>query len=338
MIGKIRRGTSFNGACKYILKENKQVAPKIIGGNMEGTTHEELTAEFETVAAFNSRVKTPVKHFALAFSPEDGKLTDDAKISIAIEYLEKMGYANSQYVIVAHDRSDHNHKHDHIHIVANAVGMDAKWVNDRLDFKESKKVCRELEQQFKLTPVTSEKNQSKSASAERDRRVNRLVASGIPLSQIDLDRQKIQNKIDIATPGCENIPQFYGRLQSLGVEPISKITRTGKVQGVSYKQGNVICRGSDLNSASFPALQSAHGIGYDERRDLPSLKVIAKGGQLEADRNWLDRLPEIQADLDDPLNVIPIEPKDIDFIIDIDEAQAWALADRELERDYDWGR
>jgi len=340
MIGKIKRGASFGGVCRYVLKGDKEVAPRIIGGNMEGTTPDELAAEFEIVAAFNSRVKSPVKHFSVAFAPEDGDVSDDVKILLALEYMEKMGYGNNQYVVVVHDRSDHKHDHDHIHIVANAVSADSKWVSDWMNWKDSQKVLRELETKFELTPVLStwDKKRDKPASTHHDRRVDRLVTSGVTLLAIDLDRRKIQNKIDIAAPGCANIPQFCARLQSLGVDPIPRITRTGKVQGLSYKCGEVVVRGSDLNSASFPALQSAHGIGYDERRDLPSLKVIAKGGQLEADRNWLDRLPEIQADLDDPLNVIPIEPKDIDFIIDIDEAQAWALADRELERDYDWGR
>lgn len=353
MIGKIKRGKSFKGVCDYVLRGDKDVPPKIIGGNMAGSTPAELAAEFEMMAARNGRVQVPVKHFALAFSPEDGELTDKAKANVAAEYMERMGYGNSQYVVVGHDRSDHNHKHDHLHIVANAVAVDSKWVNDRLDFKQSKKVCRALETQFGLTPVTSakDKNRDKSASAVRDRRVNRLVTSGVPLSQIELDRQKIQAKIDIAAPGAKTMSEFCARLQTLDIQPIPRITRTGQVQGVSYKCGEVVVRGSDLDDASFPSLQSARGIGYEELRDLPSLRLVAKGGQLETNKDWTDRLPEIEAEIATQ-TIIPANQSENIIFIDMDWAQAqaegWALAAQEPELELelelepepssDWGR
>ena len=187
---------------------------------------------------------------------------------------------------------------------------------------------------------TWDKKRDKLASTHHDRRVDRLVTSGITLSAIELDRQKIQTKIDVAATGAGNIPQFCARLQSLGVEPIPRITRTGRVQGLSYKQGDVVCRGSDLNSASFPALQSARGIGYDEGRDLSNLKKVAKGGVLMADKDWLDRLPEIKAKIDGQI-IIPIMPEK-EISINIAQAQREAeaqyhseeLAAREIAREY----
>jgi len=137
MIGKIKRGKDFVGVCNYVLHEEKVVSPKIIGGNMANRSPIGLAREFRTISSSNSRVKIPVKHFSISFAPQDGRLDSDTKSKIAKEYINRMGYGNNQYLVVNHDRTDHNHNHDHIHIVANAVDLDGKWVNDRMNWKDS---------------------------------------------------------------------------------------------------------------------------------------------------------------------------------------------------------
>jgi Relaxase/Mobilisation nuclease domain len=288
MIGKIKRGKNFAGVCRYVLQENKQVPGRIIGGNMEGRTSSELAREFEVLAAFNDRVKVPVKHFSLSFAETDEKVSDDVKVLLALDYMEKMGYGDSQYVIVSHDRTDHEHAHDHIHIVANSVAMDGRWVNDRLDWKRSQNVLRDLEGAYDLTPVLSswDKKRDLNQATRCDRRAERLLANGIQPSQIERTHADIQTKIELAATGATSTTQFCARLQTLEIEPIPKITRTGKVQGISYRSGDVVVRGSDLDRASFPALQQ-RGVRFDPARDLVSLRSVLKGAKLKADLDWV---------------------------------------------------
>lgn len=292
MIGKIKRGKSFFGVCKYILNQNKQVPGKIIGGNMAGQTPLELAREFELVVGLNGRVKVPVKHFSLSFAETDERVSDEVKNLLAMDYMEQMGYGNSQYVVVSHDRTDHDHNHDHIHIVANSVAMDGRWVNDRLDWKRSQTVLRTLESEYDLTLVASSwnKDRDKLVASRVDRRVERLLAGGVELSEIERTHAEIQSKIDLAALDAISMTQFCARLQALEINPVAKITRTGKVQGISYQSGNVFVRGSDLKGASFPALQQ-RGIKFDSARDLANLKSAVKGDLLETDREWMENLP-----------------------------------------------
>ena len=96
MIGKIQRGSSFKGVCQYLLNLDKEVKPEIIAGNMSGTTPQALASEFEIFAALNQRVKITVKHFSLSFAPEDGEVAHDLKCTLANDYIDRMGYGNSQ--------------------------------------------------------------------------------------------------------------------------------------------------------------------------------------------------------------------------------------------------
>ncbi len=288
MIGKIKRGKSFAGVCDYVLREDKKAPGRIIGGNMVGQTPQDLAREFELFASLNPRVKVPVKHFSLSFAEEDGIVDDDAKHLLAIDYMDRMGYGDSQYIVVSHDRTDHDHAHDHIHIVANAVAVSGRWVDDWLNWKQSQTVLRELEREHGLTPVVSswDKNRDKLSATKHDRRVERLTASGIQPDAIARTHSEIQAKIELAATGATSISQFCARLQTLDVDPIARITRTGRVQGISYRSGDVVVRGSDLVGASFPALQQ-RGIGFDEVRDLAGLRSALRGEQLEIDRDWV---------------------------------------------------
>ena len=297
MIGKIKRGKSFAGVCDYVLRENKQAPGRIIGGNMCSQTPQELAREFEVFAALNTRVKVPVKHFSLSFAEEDGVVSDDTKHLLAMDYMEQMGYGNSQYVVVDHDRTDHDHAHDHIHIVANSVAMDGTWVNDRLDWKHSQTVLRALEPEHNLTPVVSswDKVREKSVASKLGYQVERSLARGMELSQIEQTHTEIQSRIEQAATGATSITQFCSQLQVLKIKPIAKITRTGKVQGISYGSGDVVVRGSDLKGASFPALQQ-RGIKFDPARDLNSLRSAIRGIQIEIDRDWVEKLPVIEAE------------------------------------------
>ncbi len=336
MVGKIKRGKSFKGVCKYVLNPDKKVQPKIIGGNMASETPAELANEFEIFAAINPRVQMTVKHFSLAFAPEDGDVSDEVKFSLADRYMVEMGYGNSQYLVVSHSRSDHNHKHDHLHIVANAVAMDGKWVNDRLDWKRSQTILRDLERQFELTQVVSswDKNRDKSKATSKDRREERLLGNGMQASEIDRTRDLIQVNIDSAAL-APTISEFCARLQSLGVETIPRITRKGRVQGFSYKLGEIVTRGSDLDNASFPTLQSARGIGYDAHRDLVNLRKIARGEKLEVepDERWEIRIDLKSSEFDRPIPESSIEiQSELRVKIKVEGSQQQEEKERESDR------
>ena len=73
----ISRGSGFGGLAKYgMTNASGEVEGRIIGGNMSGTTAEELTKEFGLSRKVRPDIKKPVWHNSLR-SPKDEKLTDE---------------------------------------------------------------------------------------------------------------------------------------------------------------------------------------------------------------------------------------------------------------------
>lgn len=146
MIGKQTKGTSFCGCVCYVLREDKSKLLEAIG--VEGTP-EQMAEQFELQTLLNDKVKNTVGHTSLNFSPEDGERLhhDDAlMLQIAHDYMEKMGIADTQYVVARHT----DREHPHCHIVFNRVDNDGKAISDKNDFYRNEKVCKMLTAKYRL--------------------------------------------------------------------------------------------------------------------------------------------------------------------------------------------
>lgn len=88
----------------------------------------EMVEDFEDQARLNPRLKQNVGHISLSFSPEDApKLTDERMTQIALEYMQKMGIDDTQYLLVRHL----DQPHPHCHLVYNRVGDHGQTISDR---------------------------------------------------------------------------------------------------------------------------------------------------------------------------------------------------------------
>jgi Relaxase/Mobilisation nuclease domain len=282
MIGSISQGGNFGGLFRYLLDPEKKAI--IIGGNVASSSIGGLTREFQAVANLNPQVEVTVKHIALAFAPQDGEVARSLKEEIAIELLTKLGYENSQYIIVEHPRSDRDHNHDHMHIVANTVGLDGSRVKNGFEWRRTEKILREIEQENDLTPVAcsweSKRSLPTKGQSERYRREVAAAESDPSLPKPELPvSTKLQDLIDEVISHSATMSDYVARLQSQGVEVRPKITRTGLVQGLSYSLDGVAFQGAHLQGCSFPKLQ-ARGVSYERERDLPALSAVARGETL----------------------------------------------------------
>jgi len=71
-----------------------------------------IAMSFNVQSQMNSKVAKPVGHIALSFSKEDEPhLTDRAMAGIALDYMERMGIRNTQYLIARHFDKEHPHVH-----------------------------------------------------------------------------------------------------------------------------------------------------------------------------------------------------------------------------------
>ena len=68
-------------------------------------------------------------------------------VKFALEYMERMGITNTQFIIARHL----NKEHPHCHIVFNHVGNDGKCVSDSWEYFRSNDICKELKLKYGQT-------------------------------------------------------------------------------------------------------------------------------------------------------------------------------------------
>ena len=119
MIGKTIKGNGFGGVLRYIFEKPEA---QYIGGNMANVAPRALAREFRAIASHNHSVQRPVAHISLSPSPMD-ELSDGKALNFATAYMEKIGFADCQWVLVKHADTEtlDGKSRPHFHIVANRV-------------------------------------------------------------------------------------------------------------------------------------------------------------------------------------------------------------------------
>ncbi len=116
-------------------------------------------------------------------------------------------------------------------------------------------------------------NISQTNSTEFQARSHPETESSQKLEQL---QSKISRTIDAAAANQPTFTQFTHRLKSLGINPRVLLTRTGKIQGISFVLEGEEFSGTSLGANySFKGLQRAKGVDFDLSRDAPSLAAIA---------------------------------------------------------------
>ncbi len=265
MIGKQIKGTGFQGCLNYVLGK-KDAA--LIGGTMCGQTAEELAAEFAIARQLRPNLKVAVFHASLSVDRteqlENSEKNDQRWLAIAANYMKAMEFDNSQYAVVKHSDTDH----DHIHIVASRIRLDGGVVDDSWDYYRSQETIRQLEQNYNLETVTPSWETDKRAPTTGERR--QFKSKGDKSVRVQL-----QDLIDEVTLDNPSMPEFVERLQQEGVEVQVGLTRTGFSKGISYNLDGVALSGSQLGKAyTFYGLQKHRGISYNQQRDNALIEAL----------------------------------------------------------------
>ena len=238
MIAKIIKGADFGGVINYMLSKEKGKA-KVLASNNIGFIDQNLCAhEFALQASMRPNVQKPVCHTILSFSASDAeRLTDDVMVKIANEYLAKMGYGDTQSLIVRHS----DRQHPHLHICINRIGNDGKTISDRNEKYRSTKICRELTERYGLT------------LGEGKKAVNRQQLRGE-----DKLRYEIFDAIKAVLPQSKNWKVFVAGLEQQGITTRFKTKgNTDVVQGIIFKKNGCSFSGSKIDrSCSFSRLNA----------------------------------------------------------------------------------
>jgi hypothetical protein len=171
VIQKHRCGKGFGGILRYCLDQSRELGHEgahIIETDLAGRNADELARELEAVASLRPRVEKPVYHVSLRLAPGE-RIADERWREIARQYLDRMGFTDSGYVVVAHPGARHDPNAGHVHIIANRVPYDGgKAVSRSHDHYRSERIVRELEREHHLQPAR-EKDREDGRDMERGR-------------------------------------------------------------------------------------------------------------------------------------------------------------------------
>ena len=238
MIAKIIKGADFGGVINYMLSKQEGKAMVLASNNIGFTDQNLCVREFALQASMRPNVQKPVCHTILSFSANDAdQLTDDVMIKIANEYLEKMGYGDTQSLIVRHS----DRQHPHLHICINRIGNNGKTISDRNEKYRSTKICRELTERYGLT------------IGEGKQEVNRSRLRGE-----DKLRYEIFDTIKAVLPQSQTWKDFVAELEQQGITTRFKTKgNTNVVQGIIFEKDGCSFSGSKIDrSCSFSRLNA----------------------------------------------------------------------------------
>lgn len=235
------------GVAQYVLGKP---GAEVIGSNLACPDDPHaIAAEIRFSCRDSKRLKLTTYHASLAVAPPD-RLSDDLWYQVAQDYLDKMQYGISPYLVVRHT----DEAHDHIHIVAGRFDLSrGKRVPDSWDHYKAEAAARELEAEYGLTPTLSSWHKEQKPPTvgmirhERD--------TGQPAVKPEL-----QDLVDDISGQVNRLDQLADRLEQAGVElhmkPIGETTL-----GLTYHFKGLYFSASQLGRAyTLNGLRQFRGI------------------------------------------------------------------------------
>ncbi len=228
MIGKIMIGKSFRGCLLYCLRDKEMDGQTVIKERAEVLSYnqcygheKDLIQQFNEVRLLNQKVSKPVLHITLSLAPGE-HLGKDKLALIAEACAKELGFQNNQYIAVGHKDTDHQH----LHIVANRIGFDARAVSDSNSYKKIALFCRKMEAQYDLQQVLSPKRYLNKEQQQ--------------LPRLDQRKEELKKHIKQSLAGCTSYSRFEMEMKALGYQVI-------KGRGISFLDSKgVKVKGSDV--------------------------------------------------------------------------------------------
>ena len=247
-MNKIRRGKNFRGVISYALAPapHHKAVPIIIGGNIIGSSVDEITTEFMRTQKVRSDVQKPVWHNSLRL-PVGESLSKEHWKLIADDYMTRMGFSDTHLrCYVLHD----DEAGQHIHIIASRINVleDGQLYLGRNENLISTRIIQELERDHQLTRT---KGPSPAKQPQKQRKLTRNEKMMQDRTGEKAPKIVIQEAIDAVLTFFDEITieDFIGELQKQNVLAIANFASTGKMNGFSFEYGGVAFKASQLGKA-----------------------------------------------------------------------------------------
>ena len=228
MIAKIVQGRGFRGVVNYVLdKDHSQL---LYAEGVRLKDKESIIQSFVAQQKLNPKIAKPVAHISLDFSVQDkNRLTDQFMAGMALEYMEKMGYRDTQYIIARHHDTDH----PHIHIVINRIDNNGKRISDQNEKLRNTRICMELTKKYGLYIASGKENVKEHRLKEPDK-----------------TKYEIYHALKSAIPNAKNWKELKSELLQVGISTeFRKNGNTDKIQGVRFGKNGYEFNGSKIDRA-----------------------------------------------------------------------------------------
>lgn len=138
----------------------------IVGRNMvECDDPADILREFEMVNQHNYRCKNKYLRFEIGIAPGDkGKLNEDDIRKIARTFAAKMRLQNNQWIACTHKDT----KNQHIHLIANRIGIDGKVFDTTFISNRSAHIAEEISREMGLTIANDVRRQKEHQKTYTD--------------------------------------------------------------------------------------------------------------------------------------------------------------------------
>lgn len=228
MIAKIVQGLGFRGVIGYVLEKEK--ASLLYAEGVRLKDKESIVKSFIAQQKLNPKISKPVAHISLDFSVQDKhRLTDQFMAGMAQEYMGKMGYQNTQYIIVRHHDTDH----PHIHVVINRIDNNGKRISDQNERLRNTRVCLELTKKYGLYIASGKENVKEHRLKEPDK-----------------TKYEIYHALKSAISNCRNWKELKSVLLQSGITiEFRRNGNTDKIQGVRFGKNGYEFNGSKIDRA-----------------------------------------------------------------------------------------
>ena len=228
MIGKIITGKSFKGAVEYVM--NKPGSQLLACDGVDAADARSVTRSFNFQRKARPEKEYVVGHISLSFHPDDTpKLTDETMITLAEEYMRRMGITDTQYIVARHNDTEH----PHIHIVYNRVKDNAKLVKRHNEQIRNVAVCKAMKRKYGLT-FSEGKENVKTEKLHGPVRV----------------KYAIYGAVKEALPRCLSLAALADELKRQGIAT-AFVHRGGdpskEVQGLTFTKDNVTFKASQID-------------------------------------------------------------------------------------------
>lgn len=223
MNGNITLGRGFGGVLRYVINKDGSIK---LSTNMAGITASELAREFQEVRSQRDSVKRAVFHCSLSL-PDGESVEPQIWDKVVRDFLEEMGFKDSQFYAQQHTDTDH----DHVHIVANRVTYSGEVVSDKNDRRRANKACAKLEKKYGLQLSNhgelehdNAKKISKTDRAMGFDSVKEELITGIDKALL----QSLENDLDFSHDS------FASECKKQGITVHFNKSKAGEIRGCSF--------------------------------------------------------------------------------------------------------